>query len=179
MNNGHSVISEEVSNSKVAAIFPSETEAREEAIRLRAELGLGEAQVQVLTPHDRTVGRKLEPESRGIFRTMLWAHAKLGVLGAIVGVLAFVGLWLAKVQLIVDAAPAAFGAFLFFGAIAGLMLGGLVTLRPDHDPYIVKVEEALRKGHSAVVVHAFSHEQRTQALHALEATGRETVSTII
>ena len=30
------------------------------------------------------------------------------------------------------------------GGIFGLMIGGLVSLRPDHDPYLIKVREALK-----------------------------------
>ena len=65
-----------------------------------------------------------------------------------------------------------------FAVIAGLMLGGLVTLRPDHDAYVLKVLGALREGDSAVVVHALSAEQKRQAERILADAGSETTSTL-
>jgi len=80
---------EEVSNSKVAAICPSVAVARLQANRVREALHLSERQVQVLVPGETQPGRKLEPESHGIYRTMLWSHARLGVFGALAGLLAY------------------------------------------------------------------------------------------
>ena len=143
----HTALTEEVSNSKVAGIFANEPAARAEADRLRAALQLSDAQVQVITPSDPRPGHKLEPESHGIFRTMIRAHVVLGLLVA-------------------------------FGAVAGLMFGGLVTLRPDHDPFINRVREALGEGRSAVVVHAFSREQNAQARELLQHASDDVVSTL-
>lgn len=175
---GPSAITEEVSNSKVAAIFTSEAVAREQAARLRGALELAEAQVVVVTPRSSMPGRKLEPESHGIFRTMVWAHAKFGVLGALAGVVVFGILWSRGIPYIVNSPWLAGFALLFFGAVAGLMLGGLVSLRPDHDPYLMKVMGALGEGKSAVVVHAFSAEQRNQAQDWLQQAGGETIATL-
>jgi len=58
------------------------------------------------------------------------------------------------------------------------MVGGLVTLRPDHDPYVMKVLGALREGDSAVVVHALSAEQKREAERILAQAGNETTSTL-
>lgn len=175
---GPSAITEEVSNSKVAAIFTSEAIARGQASRLRQALQLAEAQVVVITPQSSTPGRKLEPENHGIFRTMVWAHAKFGVLGALAGVLVFAILWSRGIPFIVNSPLLAGFSLLFFGAVAGLMLAGLVSLRPDHDPYLLKVMGALREGSSAVVVHAFSAQQRDQAQNWLQQAGGKTIATL-
>lgn len=169
---------EEISNSKVAAICPSAAIARSQATRVREALHLSDRQVQVLTPAETRPGRTLEPESHGIFRTMLWSHAKLGVLGVIAGGLLFVLLWSQEVTMVVQSPWASLFAMGFFGGIAGLMAGGLVTLRPDHDPYVMKVLGALREGDSAVVVHATSAEQKRQAQAILEQAGSETIATL-
>lgn len=169
---------EEVSNSKVAAICPSAAVARLQAERLRDALHLPERQVQVLTPGEPRPGRKLEPESHGIYRTMLWSHAKLGAFGALAGGLAYVLLRMLGVAMVVQSPWMSLFALGFFGGIAGLMLGGLVTLRPDHDPYVMKVLGALREGDSAVVVHALSAEQKRQAQHILEQAGADTTATL-
>lgn len=175
---GDSVLTAEVSNSKVAAIFAKEATAHEVATHLRSTLQLSDAQVQVITPADRRPGRKLEPESHGIFRTIIRAHVRLGLLGAVAGAAAFGVLWWMELPLIVNSAVMAAAVMVAFGAVAGLMLGGLVSLRPDHDRYIIKVYDALGEGRSAVIVHAFSREQSAQARDLLKEASGEVVSTL-
>lgn len=53
-----------------------------------------------------------------------------------------------------------------------------MTLRPDHDRYLLAVQEALKAGKSAVVVHACSAQQRHDAEAALKAEGGDTVATL-
>lgn len=175
---GNSALTGEVSNSKVAAIFASETAARAVAVQLQGALQLTDAQVQVITPADRRPGRKLEPESDGIFRTIIRAHVRLGLLGAVAGAVGFGVLWAMGLPMIVNSAVMAAAVMVVFGAVAGLMLGGLVSLRPDHDLYINKVFDALGEGRSAVVVHAFSHGQNAQATDLLRQASGEVVATL-
>ena len=175
---GHSLLAGEVSNSKVAAVFANEAAAREVAAHVQSALQLSAAQVQVITPADRRPGRKLEPESDGIFRTIIRAHVRLGLLGAIAGAVAFAVMWGMGLAMIVNSAVIAAAVMVAFGAVAGLMLAGLVSLRPDHDFYINKVYDALGEGRSAVVVHAFSREQSAQAEDLLKSASGEVVSTL-
>jgi hypothetical protein len=165
---GSVFFTEEVSNSKVAAICPSVAVARLQAARVREAMGLPASQVQVLTPGDTKPGRMLEPESHGIYRTM----------GALAGILAYAVLRMQAVPMITQSPWLSLAALVFFGGIAGLMVGGLVTLRPDHDPYVMKVLGALREGDSAVVVHALSAEQKREAERILAQAGNETTSTL-
>jgi len=70
----------EASNRKIAAVFGGPAEAQRAAQALRAALSLGQAQVQVIAPDEPHPGRKLEPESRGIWHTIVraissWAWA--------------------------------------------------------------------------------------------------------
>jgi len=173
-----SPITGELSNSKVAAVFPHESAARQAAQGITAALSLGSAQVQVITPAEPHPGRKLEPESRGIWRTIVVAHVRLGIVGAVVGLLAFVALKAIGVPFIVNSPVAAALVLLFFGTVAGLMLGGLVSLRPDHDRYVEATRDAMAVGNTTVVVHAFSAEQRDQAVEFLRAQGGEVTSTL-
>ena len=92
----------EVSNSKVAAVFADVASATHVAERLRSALQLGDAQVQVITPFDHRPGLKLEPEDRGIFRTLVRAHAKLAAVGVIGGLLVFAVMWWQGVPCIVN-----------------------------------------------------------------------------
>ena len=76
-----SSVTGEMSDSKVAAVFDDESEARAIARQVQHMLHMQPAQVQVVTPHDARPGRKLEPEGRGICLTILVAHYRLGLAG--------------------------------------------------------------------------------------------------
>lgn len=168
----------ETSDHKVVGLIADETAAHELAEAVRAGAGLQEAQVRLLSPGDDRIGRTLEPENRGIVRTMIRAHIWLGLAGAIVGLLAF-GIMIALgVQFI--ALNPWWSAFLLigFGTIGGLMLGGAVSLRPDHSPYIAASREALRQGRYVVVVHATSSDELEQAEAILKANADDTVRTL-
>ena len=173
-----SSVTGEVSGSKVAAVFDSEFEARAIARQVQRMFGFAPAQVQVVTPGDRRPGRKLEPEAHGIFRTIVIAHYRLGIAGLVLGVLAFMALYAAGIPAIVNSPALACAVITGFGGVAGLMLGGVVSLRPDHDLYVETVREALQDGRTAVVVHAFDAGQRERAEAALSAHGGETVRTL-
>lgn len=173
-----SPVTGEASTSKVAAIFENESRARRIAQALRRRLGLRPSQVQVITRHDRHPGRKMEPEDRGILRTMVVAHVRLGLAGAAIGVVLFALLYLSGLELVTASPGFAAALIIGYGAVFGLMAGGLVTLRPDHDPYIHRIRDALREGKSAVVVHAFDAEQRRAAKQTLDEQGGETIRTL-
>mgnify|MGYP001180869854 FL=1 len=173
-----SPVTGETSDTKVAAIFDDEGSARRIAATLRRELRLRQSQVQVLTSGDRHPGRKLEPENRGIFRTMLIAHAKLGLVGAGIGAVLFALLYASGLELVTSSPGFAAAVIISYGAVFGLMAGGLVTLRPDHDPYVHKVQGALQEGRSAVVVHAFDADERKRAQRTLDELGGETIRTL-
>ena len=131
-------LSAELSNSKVAAIFADPASARETAARLRQALQLEEAQVQLISPGDPRPGRKLEPESRGIFRTMMRAHLRLGLMGAAAGAVLFAVLFARGIPYIVNSAVMAAAVLVGFGAVRP------VSWVPVHpavrtDPYITRV----------------------------------------
>jgi hypothetical protein len=173
-----SLVTGEVSNSKVAAVFAQEFTAREAARGVSAALSLTQAQVQIITPGEPHPGRKLEPESAGIWRTILVAHLRLGIIGAIVGLLLFAVLYRYGPAYVAASPVASALVLLFFGAVGGLFLGGLVSLRPDHDRYVEATRDAMAAGSTTVVVHAFSAEQRAQAAEYLRAQGGEVTSTL-
>lgn len=172
------VLSGEYSNSKVAAVFATAEAATAAAREVAAALNLGDAQVQLLAPGEIAPGRRLEPESRGIWRTIVVAHARLGVVGVVAGLLVFAALHAMGIAFVVRSPVASALILLAFGGVAGLMLGGLVALRPDHDRYVLAAREAMEAGRPTVVVHAFSATQADQAADLLRARGGEVTSTL-
>lgn len=173
-----SPVTGEVSDSKVAAVFDSEATARAAADRVGTDLQLQARQVQVVTPRDRAPGRKLLPEGRNIFRTILIAHYKLGIAGLVVGAIVYAALLYSGVTAVASSPGLSAALIIGYGGVFGLMLGGLVSLRPDQDPYIMKVRGALKEGRCAVVVHAFDADQRDSAEALLSASGGDTIRTL-
>jgi len=168
----------EVSDHKVAGLIDDEAVAHEIAAAVRAETGLNEAHVRVLSPGDKSVGRSLEPEDLGILHTMIRAHLWLGLAGAVVGILAFGIMVAVDIPFIVQSPW--WSAFLLtgFGTVGGLILGGAVALRPDHSAYLSASREALKQGKHVVVVHATSTGELNQADAMLKAHAGETVRTL-
>lgn len=168
----------EVSNSKLAAVFDSQPAARDAATALCNELGLARAQVKLIGPGSADVDIKLEPEGGGIWRTIIVAHMRLGIWGGVLGLLAFALMYWGGVPFIVQSPVAALLVLLFFGITAGLLLGGLVSLRPDHDRYIHATHEAMEQGRTTVVVHALDREQLARAAQFLAARGADVTQTL-
>ena len=167
----------EASDHKVAGLVAGETAAHELAAAVRAGTGLNEIQVQVLSPGDDRIGRTLEPESRGILHTIIRTHIWLGLAGAVVGAVAFGLLVILGVRFVVLSPWWSASLLIVFGTVGGLMLGGAISLRPDHSPYIAASREALGKGKHVVVVHATSAAELEQAEAILKANAGETVRT--
>lgn len=174
----HNPLTGEVSNSKLAAIFPMSGSARFAAAALVEQLGFKPAQVKLITPGTADTDIKLEPESGNIWRTIVRAHVKLALLGAVAGGLVFAVMLMMGLPYVTSSPLAAVGWWVLYGAIGGLFLGGLVALRPDHDRYINAVRQAIAAGGSAVVVHALSLQQQREAARFLAERGAEVTRTL-
>src|SRR5690606_36962817 len=83
----------EKSLSKLAAVFDTRAQAEDVVTRLREQLGLEAAQLQVVSPDDPHPGRRIEPESRGIRQTAIKAHITFALLGIVAGLVIFAILW--------------------------------------------------------------------------------------
>lgn len=168
----------EASDHKVVGLIADEAAAYELAAAVRAKTGLEETQVRVLRPGDDRISRTLEPESRGILHTIIRTHIWLGLAGAMLGAVAF-GILIALGVRFVVLSPW-WSALLLIGffTVGGLMLGGAVSLRPDHSPYIAASREALEEGKYVVVVHATNADELKQAEAILKADAGDTVRTL-
>lgn len=174
----------ESSVTKLAAVFHTETDARRAQQRVAEAAGLRPGQVRLLAPvHVRTawrdvLGRAIEPEDRGIARTLVQAHVVGGFAGVVAGLALYAWLRHADVAAVVQSPRMALGVIVGFATTFGLMLGGLIAIRPDHLRLLYHVRDGLRRGHWAVVVHPVSPEQATQARGALQATAGDVIETL-
>ncbi|MBS7457313.1 hypothetical protein [Coralloluteibacterium stylophorae] len=168
----------EASRSKVVATFANRGRAQAVAEALRGHLHLAPDRVTIAAPGGVDPGRAVEPEQAGIARTAVRAHVTLGILGAVVGALVFVVLLLVGVPAVVASPGAAAAVIIVLGTAFGMLLGGLVTLRPDHDRAIERTHEAVDSGRTALIAHAASAEERARMMAFLEAEGGEPTRTL-
>ena len=171
-------ISGEHFDHKVAAIFQDEFSAKRAVDILRKSTSLQVNQLFVVGPNDRHPGWELEPEDKGIWRTMIQAHVWLGVIGGGVGLVLFLILWAMGIPFVVANAVTTVTITIAFGIVIGMMFGGLMTLRPDHMPYVSVSQSALRKGKYIVAVHAHSVEQLREAKQEFNKLQVKTVSSL-
>lgn len=163
---------------KLGAIFDDEAQAKSAAENLRQLEGLNEQRVFLVRPGDPHPGWELEPEDKGIWRTLVRAHIKLGLVGFAVGLALYLILTGLGVSFVVFNPFASAAVLIALCTILGLMLGGLVTIRPDHAPYIVAAQEALREGKHVVAVHASSRDQLRAAKAELDKLNAKTFSSL-
>ena len=161
----------EQSLTKLAASFRDPTRAAHVADDLRRLPHMHRGQVQVIHPNDGDWGRKVEPEGVGIWRTAVRAHLTCGVVGLVAGALVFAGLYAFGERIVMAAPSITLFAVLMFATMFGLMIGGVLTVRPDHEELLDAVRQAVAAGLWTVVVHPVSGEQERAALHKLRATG--------
>lgn len=171
-------LSGEKTSHKVTAVFETATEANAAAKELHEATSLSQDQITILGPGDKHPGQELEPEDKGIWATLVRAHIGLGIVGAIIGFLVFLLLNASGLPFIAQNTLIAGIVLSVLGLFCGLLLAGAFTLRPDHAPYLVKAQSALRRGKYVVAAHASSSEQRNEAQALLKKRGVKTVPTI-
>lgn len=161
----------------VAAAFNDRQRAETAASILKEDPALF-GQVAIVQPGDPNVARKLEPEQRGIWRTLVRSHIILMAAGLLVGLAAAAFLislpWPA-------AADSPWFTALFAGVMGtfmGGMIAGLITLRPDHGAVIRQVRDRLSHGQCAVVVHPLSEGRAKEAYDILEGAGGSPVRSL-
>ncbi len=169
-------VSGESIDHKLAAIFDNDSEAKKSVDAVLEAASLNPDQVKIVRPGDTHPGWELEPEDRGIWRTLLRSHLWLGLLGAVVGLVVFLLLFGVGVGFIVNNGLVAAVVLAALFAVLGLMAAGLVTLRPDHMAYIVTAQSALRAGKTVVAVHARDRAQLEAAKKELQRWSVKTVA---
>ena len=155
----------EKSLTKVVGIFASEAAARAAAVSLAKAATLAPGQVRTLAPQDegderdKLLGHKMEPEERGIVRTLVRTHLVLSVLAAAAGLALYAALRASGQPAILASPWLSLAVIVGFSIVFGAMLGGFLALRPDHVKLIYDLRKALAAGSWAVVAHPVSATQ--------------------
>lgn len=174
----------ERSLTKVAGLFKSQRETERVARELKQSAGLNDAQISVVGPPAGTAlnspafSRKLEPEQTGIWRTLIRAHVITGIVGVVAGILVYVGSIVARSNAILSTPGMSLVAMVFLGGLGGLLVGGLLSLRPDHYRVIAVVRRAIREDQWALVIHPFTQVQLDKSLKMLQARSDRVVRSL-
>lgn len=168
----------EKATTKLAGFFDTQDALEAVSQEVRQAGGLQNTQLWVVRPHAADFERRLEPETEGVARTAVRAHLRLGALGVIAGVLLWAVLYFLGVPAVTASPYYSAGAIVFFAAVGGLLLGGLITARPDHQIVIQAVETATRAGRWSLVMHPRDREQCRAVEAVLAEAGVETVRSV-
>ena len=168
----------EKATTKLAGFFDTEQELESVSADIRRKAGLQNTQLWVVRPHDSDYHHKLEPETQGVARTAIRAHLWLGLAGLIAGVALWLVLYYAGISAIVSSPGYSAAAIVAFATVAGLLLGGLVTSRPDHQVVVRGVEAATKAGRWTLVMHPRSEGQCRTVEDVLNAAKVDSVRTI-
>jgi hypothetical protein len=156
----HQTLSAEHYSHKVTAEYDSHSAADQAISALEDRAELPSSQIQLVEPGDPDMAHKVEPESKGIAGLLVKSHFGLGLGGLAFG-LALAAVLVLTGPAITRSSPVmTFIALGFIFPILGLLLAGVISLRPDHDPMIAKTRSAASKGRWTVVAHCVSAEQQ-------------------
>lgn len=157
---------------KVSAEYPSQESAELAVKRLTEQAQIPRVQINIVQPNDPLIARKLEPEVSGISRTLARSHLVLGGAGLVLGLVLALILVTLGPALTRSSPLFTFISLGFVCTILGLLLAGLVSLRPDHDPVIAKTRTAARTGLWTVVVHCADKTQQDLANELVETSAQ-------
>lgn len=164
----HDVLLGEKFSHKVSAQYNSQESADRAAQLLVDNAKLPRNQIRIVQPYDPNMARKIEPESKGIARTLVKSHTVLGIGGLVLGLL-IAAILVSIGPVMTRSSPMfTFIALGFLFSFLGLILGGAISLRPDHDPMIEKTRTATDTGHWTVIAHCTSLEQQTRVKDTID-----------
>ena len=168
----------ERATTKIAAIYDTRELATAAAESLSRGAGLESNQWTLISPQEKGFSRKLEPETQGIARTGIRSHLILGAVGFLAGVMLWALLYWMPITYIVASPVASAAVIVSFATILGMMMGGLITARPDHQIVILKVRKAAEQGKWSLVLHPRSPQQCDLLMKELAKADVDVVRTV-
>lgn len=168
----------EKATTKIAAFFDTQDELDSVSQKLRQASGMQNTQLWVVRPHASDFDRRLEPETEGVARTAIRSHLVLGAMGLVFGLALFGVLRMMELPAVVSSPFYSGGAIIAFSTVGGLLLGGLVTSRPDHQIVVQAVDSATKDGRWSLVLHPRDRQQCEAAQSVLSEAHAKMVRSI-
>lgn len=149
--------------SRVSGVYRSEEDARGAAYSLINDGKFDSDSICITFPKDKRFAEKIEPDQEGIARTLVRTHVVFGLSGLLLGLLFSVFLALFGPPLTQSSPWFTVVAVALIFLFLGLILAGLVGIRPDHDLVIENTRHATQSGCWAVVVHTLNKNEKYRA----------------
>ena len=176
----HRVVFGEESITKVVGVYSD----RASALTARERLAAMKMATVLLQPSDARwrardfLSRSFEPESRGIWHSLIRTHLLAGMIGLALGLCIWGVLNAQGVSMVTSSPMLSLMFIAFFAAMMGLMVGGLLALRPDHSVVFEELRSALRDGSYAVVAHPTDRAGVDAAIRVLEPGSQRVIRTL-
>lgn len=156
-------ITDEKTPSRIAAIFDNQADAEKAQTLLIDSGGFAGNKINIIRPHDDSISKKLEPETAGVWHTIIKSHVVLGIIGVVVGLIAAAIAMMVGPEFLSARTGTVYFAFAMIFGMLGLMLAGFVSVRPDRDIVVMKTVEAVQNGKWALVLHTHNHSESEHA----------------
>lgn len=156
-------INKEKHPTKVGAIFNSEDKAQTAFSALHKSGDFIKSEIKLIPPYDSGYDKKLEPEDKKLGQTLLKSHLILALVGIVVGIFIASLLLLSGPIFLQEYIVATYLSISMLCAFIGLLIAGVISIRPDHDHLINKVRKASQKGQWAVIAHTNSRDKMEKA----------------
>ncbi|MDO9405473.1 MAG: hypothetical protein Q7T87_15670 [Polaromonas sp.] len=169
-------IVEEDAVTMVAGLFTTPVAAATAARELQNEMPL--ATVRLVQPGDLALPGQLEPDPPNMLRTAIRTHVVLAITGALLGALLGGGVLSSGWEAAESSPLATLMATTLGGAVLGMLLAGVMTLRADRSDVIRQVQHSVRQGQWAVVAHPAGQAQAASARSLLSDAGGRIVRTL-
>lgn len=163
---------------KVAGIFGDSERLQACRDQLIESIDRAADQIEVLDSETESTAWALEPEPRGIWHTLVRAHLWLGLAGAIAALPIYALMMAMEVAFVVGNPWASLVLLVAFCTTGGALLGGLVTIRPDHALYVSRIKAALDRDQQVLVFHAVDRRQGRTAKECLDLHADTTIATL-
>ena len=120
----------------------------------------------------------MEPEGEEIKNTIIRSHVTMGLVGLVAG--GGVVTWMHQTQIPMVVFSPYYTTFivLALGLVGGLLLGGLISLRPDHDRLINFSRDVTNQRRWMLLVHVKTMEQKKKVKTYLHGFSDEIVATL-
>lgn len=171
-------LSEENKASKVAAVFESEQQALDARQILLNDDDLNQLNFEIVRPKDKHISEKIEPESKAIIKFITRSHWVLGGLGLVIGLVVASALALIGPEMTQSSPMYTYLAFAIIGTFLGLLIAGVVSLRPDHDPLITQTMTASQQNQWTLIIQTEDQEKLTKVYEMMESISASVTKTL-
>ena len=155
---------------KVAGVYAESLSAKQAIKLLCNKGGFKLHEINLVPPNDAHFAEKVEPDDKGIGRTLLASHLVFGSIGLVLGLMFATILTLFGPALTTSSPLMVFIALAPMGAFIGLLVAGIMSLRPDHDGLIKQTRHATNHQQWTVVVQTKGHEQKERAKRLMQGS---------